>query len=166
MTDTAIKFDGVSYSQQTLSGLATGSLVNLHNALARELGLPEVKRFSSKPVAVKRTWALLEKLPAPVQKAKTKRTPKAKAKKAAQPAPRAVFLSPVAAPKEAGGINADLFALVSSMGRTEREVLVDAALKALSPPRSRCFNRDFVLGYLAYGVNRGYYRKEVSEKGV
>lgn len=62
-----VTFENTEYTLEALEALTGGQLVVLHNRLAKTLDDSLVKRFADKPTAVKRTWALLEALPAPKQ---------------------------------------------------------------------------------------------------
>lgn len=60
-----IFFTGTAYTTDVLEAMKGSDLVNLHNQLAKEVDSSPVKRFADKKSAVKRTWKLLEALPAP-----------------------------------------------------------------------------------------------------
>lgn len=67
---TTVTFNTVAYTQESLAALSGPELVALHNAIAAQLygeDSEPVKRFSSKDVAVKRTWIQLLALPAPTE---------------------------------------------------------------------------------------------------
>ena len=66
-TSNTIFFTGTAYTIESLEGLKGSQLVALHNEVAKVLDEPLVKRFADKKTAVKRTWKLLEALPAPKQ---------------------------------------------------------------------------------------------------
>lgn len=64
-TSTTIFFTGTAYTTEVLEAMKGSDLVALHNQLAKEVDSSPVKRFADKKSAVKRTWKLLEALPAP-----------------------------------------------------------------------------------------------------
>ncbi|MCK5639906.1 MAG: hypothetical protein KAJ19_03885 [Gammaproteobacteria bacterium] len=88
MSVTNIKFDDKTYAISALTtkgtainlaGLSATELAGIHNLAAENIGAKEVKRFSDKKSAVKRTWSMLEaydawakaeKEPAPAAKSK------------------------------------------------------------------------------------------------
>ena len=66
-TSNIVSFNGTAYTIESLEAMKGPQLVALHNELAKEVDESPVKRFADKKAAVKRTWKLLEALPAPKQ---------------------------------------------------------------------------------------------------
>lgn len=64
-TSNTIFFTGTAYTIESLEDMKGSQLVSLHNEAAKVLDEHLVKRFADKKTAVKRTWKLLEALPAP-----------------------------------------------------------------------------------------------------
>lgn len=62
MTIETIEFAGEAYSQPTLGNYSAPELAKIFNKAAPKVGLPEVKRFSDKATALKRTWEVLKKV--------------------------------------------------------------------------------------------------------
>lgn len=92
-TSNTIFFTGTAYTVEALEAMKGSELVALHNELAKVLDESPVKRFADKKAAVKRTWKLLEALPAPKQapvaaKQEPKMTDTKEAPKKAAPAPK------------------------------------------------------------------------------
>lgn len=101
MTIETIHFAGEQYDQPTLGNYSTPELAKIFNKAAPKVGVPEVKRFSDKATALKRTWEVLRKVAQPVEA--TVATAPSELKKAAEPeAPKAEKPAPKApkAPKE------------------------------------------------------------------
>lgn len=72
-----------------------------------------------------------------------------------------VILAAAARPESTRpGLTTEIYEIVKAVGPAPREQLVETILEKVSPPRSKQFNRNYVLGYLAHGVRQGYLAVE------
>lgn len=101
-----IVFAGEAYTYEQLYNLGGPALVKLHNEAGKRAGVEPTKRFADKTAAVKRTWAVLQKVePAlnPEEAGLVKTAPSELAKPLAAPEPEAPKPDPkpAKAPKQA-----------------------------------------------------------------
>lgn len=161
MSNFTINFAGTAYTIESLESLKGSELVALHNELAKVVDESPVKRFADKKSAIKRTWKLLEALPAPAQDKEikvsneTETTPKAEPK-----AKRVISYSRGEAPATKSYFINAVYGLVEE--GVEREALVERVMEEVAPPRSTEYDRNFVLGYLAHMVQQGWLVKTVA----
>lgn len=141
-------------TEADLSQMTSGELVALHNRLAKPAGIPPVKRFATKPSAVRRVWALIE-LEQERAPANPEPTPASKATgKADDKTIRAGE-----APDGRACISHGIHEIANRSGPIAREELIQKVLTEYKPPRTQRFDRAYVLGYIAYGLRQGYLRE-------
>lgn len=170
MSNNTINFAGTAYTIESLESLKGSELVALHNELAKIVDESPVKRFADKKSAIKRTWKLLEALPAPAQVKETQvsnetettnaATPAAPKAKAEPKAKRVITYTRGEAPATKSYFINAVYGLVSE--GVEREALVERVMEEVAPPRSQQYDRNFVLGYLAHMVQQGWLVKTVA----
>ncbi|WP_447734775.1 hypothetical protein [Rhodanobacter soli] len=147
-------------TETELNQMTSGELVALHNKHAKAAGVPSVKRFATKASAIRRTWAVVEL----VQKRAAKKTTPAPASKvvtkvAPAKAHEDKILCAGAPPEGRPGIIHAIHSIAAKARILAREELVAKALAEFTPPRSQCYDRAYVLGYIAYGLRQGYLKE-------
>jgi hypothetical protein len=168
----AIVFKSVEYTRDGLFDLRGSDLVALHNELAVKAGVAPTKRFASMGKGVDRVWALLtahgkvavaapaakEAPAAPAQRV----TDQPKVKRSTNQT-KPLFdkkITAAKAPEGRRGIIHAMYDISKAAGTTNREDLVTKIIAGLTPPRSKHYDRNYVLGYLAWGVRSGFFRIE------
>lgn len=160
----SITYKGQTYTQKSLYDLRGPKIVALYNSLSDK----PTKRFSSMKNGVDRTWALLEAKGKPAEAAPT--APAAASKPAPAPAkatkPAAApagktphYIAAGVAPEGRPGVNHAIHAIAAKAGTTEREELVSKILTDYTPPRSRAYDRNYVMAYIAHGIAKGYLKE-------
>jgi|SRR6185312_292973 len=146
-------------TETELNQMTSGELVALHNKHAKAAGVPSVKRFATKASAIRRTWAVVEL----VQERAAKTTPAPASKVAAKVAPAKAredkTICAGTLPEGRPGIIHAIHNIAAKAGMLAREELVAKALAEFTPPRSQCYDRTYVLGYIAYGLRQGYLKE-------
>lgn len=141
-------------TEADLDAMTTAQLAVLHNKLAKPARMPLVKRFATKGTAIRRTWALVELAQERAAKAQPKPTT---AKAPPQPATaQGKQIKAGTTPATKSPICHVLHAIATQAGSIDREQLIARTLAEYTPPRSATYNREFVLGYIAYGLRDGF----------
>lgn len=148
--------------------LSSGAAVEYYNELAAALKLEPVKRFADKKTAANRINKMVSAYKAafPADAGKPEkvkndgapakvRTPKAKKEKA--PAVDIVVVAHTP-PSARSLVNTAVHGAASKA--ISREALVTKLLAgAMEPPRSQKFDRNYVMGYIAHGLAKGYLKE-------
>ncbi len=166
-----ISYNGKTYTEQGLFDISTQDRLALHNELAVKAGKPATKRFSTRGVGVKRTWALLteqgEAAPAAAKSVKPKVAPKAKPATTERRVHRGTNLLPPSdgapIPCRAGTKQAIMLDLLS----TPNGATMDDLIKALSGGRKPWTEGSVRAGFGWDMKQKGYgVRSEFDDDGV
>jgi hypothetical protein len=141
-----------NYTETEISLLKLSELAEVHNAHAKAVGVPFVKRFGGKQVAVRRTWAVVELAQERAGKVKPSSTSRA-----------LTLIQASEVPVGRKGMIQIIYSIAKRDGVLTREELIARVLSEYTPPRSTSYDRAFVMGYIAHAIREGFL--EVTSHG-